>query len=223
MAGLFKWVSDSWAKQFPKGFFLNDAAEVAIALENAEMAMPSLVEDEAGTRLFIGAIYCACNQPIIFKEKITTIITCTNDTRGFPSFNNTVKRLKENLGIQYATLTWKDDDEQTLSKDDLGGAIKFIHKQRQEGESVLVHCVMGKSRSAALVLGYMMAKEGIGLDEALEKLKACRDVAPRESFLRQLKELEDWLKSLKSEMQELKEVVGKEGVDVAVAGLERMK
>ncbi|GMI08639.1 hypothetical protein TrRE_jg6019 [Triparma retinervis] len=223
MAGLFKWVSDSWTKQFPKGLFVNDAAEVAIALENAEMAMPSLVEEEAGTKLFIGAIYSACNQPVIFKEKITTVITCTNDTRGFPSFNNNVKRLKNNLGVLFATLTWKDDDEQILSKDDLGGAIKFIHKQRQGGESVLVHCVMGKSRSAALVLGYMMAKEGIGLDEALEKLKACRDVAPRESFLRQLKELEDWLKSLKSEMKELKEVVAEEGVNVAVAGLERMK
>jgi len=192
MAGLINSISKAWSAQFPHGFFVNESAELSIAEENQELAMPSLVDSSEGTKLFIGALYSACNQPKIFEEKITTIITCTNDTRGFPSFNRTVRRLKENLGVQFATLTWKDDDDQVLSKDDLGGAINFIHKQRRGGESVLVHCVMGKSRSAALVLGYLMAKEKVGIDEALERLKACREsVTPRESFLKQLRTLDE--------------------------------
>mmetsp|Transcript_4850 Transcript_4850/g.9757 ORF Transcript_4850/g.9757 Transcript_4850/m.9757 type:complete len:227 (+) Transcript_4850:182-862(+) len=225
MANFLQFVSDAWSKQFPHGFFVSDEAEVEIALQNAELSMPCLVEEEAGTKLFIGAIYSACNQPVVFREKITTIITCANDTRGFPTFNKQLRRMKENLGIQHATLTWKDDDEQVLSKDDLGGAIKFIHKQRQGGESVLVHCVMGKSRSAALVLSYIMAKERISVDDAMEKLKVKRDVAPRESFLKQLRELEDYIKEIGANLEKLEKVVKEDDVKVEGEGgskLERM-
>ena len=44
-----------------------------------------------------------------------------------------------------------------------------------EGNMVLVHCVSGISRSATVVIGYLMLK-GLSLDEAMNMVKKARPV-----------------------------------------------
>lgn len=51
---------------------------------------------------------------------------------------------------------------------------------------VAVHCVQGMSRSAALVIGYLMLKQGMGLEEAITVIRKERAVFPNDGFLKQL-------------------------------------
>lgn len=55
---------------------------------------------------------------------------------------------------------------------------------------VLVHCLMGVSRSATLVLAFLMIAEGLTLQEAVAAVRPHRDVCPNPGFLQQLRSLD---------------------------------
>lgn len=57
-------------------------------------------------------------------------------------------------------------------------------------DKLLVHCVMGRSRSATLFLAYLMICENMTLVEAVEHVKARRRIIPNWGFLKQLRELD---------------------------------
>ncbi|XP_008579227.1 PREDICTED: dual specificity protein phosphatase 13 isoform X3 [Galeopterus variegatus] len=58
---------------------------------------------------------------------------------------------------------------------------------------VLVHCAMGVSRSATLVLAFLMICENMTLVEAIQMVQAHRDICPNSGFLRQLQVLDNRL------------------------------
>lgn len=58
---------------------------------------------------------------------------------------------------------------------------------------VLVHCHVGVSRSATLVLAYLMLKQNLTLVEAICAVKENRGVIPNRGFLRQLIRLDGQL------------------------------
>ncbi len=47
-------------------------------------------------------------------------------------------------------------------------AIEFIHSALKKGGRVLVHCAMGQSRSASIVIAYIMATKQLNADQATE-------------------------------------------------------
>uniref|UniRef100_A0A663LK61 Dual specificity protein phosphatase n=1 Tax=Athene cunicularia TaxID=194338 RepID=A0A663LK61_ATHCN len=55
---------------------------------------------------------------------------------------------------------------------------------------VLVHCAMGISRSAALVLAFLMICEDMSLAEAIQTVRSHRGICPNSGFLKQLWELD---------------------------------
>ncbi|XP_072524006.1 dual specificity phosphatase 29-like [Salminus brasiliensis] len=64
---------------------------------------------------------------------------------------------------------------------------------------LLVHCVMGRSRSATLVLAYLMIQEKMTLVEAINHVKQRRRILPNWGFLKQLRELDAFLQEQRSE------------------------
>eukprot|EP00644_Phytophthora_capsici_P004567 jgi/Phyca11/527418/estExt2_fgenesh1_pm.C_PHYCAscaffold_190056 len=65
--------------------------------------------------------------------------------------------------------------------------IEFLKKHLTRGNAVLVHCVYGQSRSAAICVAYLMATQGKLLLEAydvVQKARPCISINP--GFLRQL-------------------------------------
>lgn len=58
---------------------------------------------------------------------------------------------------------------------------------------VLVHCAMGVSRSATVVLAFLMIYENMTLVEAIQTVQTHRDICPNSGFLRQLQVLDNRL------------------------------
>ncbi|XP_029465406.1 dual specificity phosphatase DUPD1-like [Rhinatrema bivittatum] len=70
-------------------------------------------------------------------------------------------------------------------------AAKFIDSALSKQENkLLVHCAMGRSRSAALVLAYMMIYKGMTVVDAIEQVLKHRCILPNRGFLKQLRELD---------------------------------
>lgn len=65
---------------------------------------------------------------------------------------------------------------------------RFIADSLSEGRHVLVHCYFGVSRSATIVIAYMMQKYRLGYEAAFQRVKAKRIfVMPNPGFVNQLK------------------------------------
>ena len=57
-------------------------------------------------------------------------------------------------------------------------------------DKLLVHCVMGRSRSATLFLAYLMICKDMTVVDAIEHVKRRRRIIPNWGFLKQLRELD---------------------------------
>lgn len=57
-------------------------------------------------------------------------------------------------------------------------------------DKVLVHCVMGRSRSATVVLAYLMMKHSLSVVDAIEHVRQRRCILPNHGFLKQLRTLD---------------------------------
>ncbi|XP_053160705.1 dual specificity protein phosphatase 13-like isoform X2 [Hemicordylus capensis] len=70
-------------------------------------------------------------------------------------------------------------------------AAEFIHKAlTTPGAKIFVHCAVGISRSASLVLAYLMIFHHLSLVEAIQTVKEHRWIHPNQGFLKQLRNLD---------------------------------
>ncbi|KAK8941828.1 Dual specificity protein phosphatase [Platanthera guangdongensis] len=84
----------------------------------------------------------------------------------------------------------RDTEEENLL-DYLDACLDFIDQGRKEG-AILVHCFAGVSRSAAIIIAYLMRTEQKSQEDALESLRQCHEhVCPNDGFLEQLKLFEE--------------------------------
>jgi protein-tyrosine phosphatase len=83
------------------------------------------------------------------------------------------------------------DAEPAPSLDWLRRQVDFLREQHDAGNTVYVHCRNGVSRSAMVVVAYLMHIKGWSRDEALRFVQARRPVArPHPAFMRLLLEWE---------------------------------
>lgn len=97
------------------------------------------------------------------------------------------------LKIKFWNKDITDDEEQGASMGaSLKSAARFIKKAlKKKHGCVLVHCAAGISRSASVVLGYLVLHGGKSLREAFAHLLQCRPcIWPNEGFMSALIDLE---------------------------------
>ena len=69
----------------------------------------------------------------------------------------------------------------------------WINSALTQGKStrVLVNCWQGASRSATIVLAYLLRFTELSLSEAVKTVRQCRDIRPNRGFLQQLIQFEE--------------------------------
>ncbi|RKP00513.1 hypothetical protein CXG81DRAFT_1481, partial [Caulochytrium protostelioides] len=69
----------------------------------------------------------------------------------------------------------------------LPAALDYIHAHAGQGRNVLVYCQAGVSRSAAVVLAYLMAYHAMSYEQARAHVLAQRPICPNDGFVRMLR------------------------------------
>lgn len=101
----------------------------------------------------------------------------------------------ENEAVVYKRVAATDSCHQNLNQY-FAEVFEFIDNCRKSEGRVLVHCQAGVSRSATVVLAYLMKKSLLSMTEAYRFLKTKREIiAPNFNFMGQLMEFEQVLNS----------------------------
>ena len=125
--------------------------------------------------VFLGSSFNASNEELLNDLKIKRIVNISYD---IPNYHN---------NIDYFYLKMKDDGIDEFKKEDLDNIIDFIKKN---DDNVLIHCMMGRSRSATVILYYLIKTHNMTLNEALEYLVSKRWVVnPSLKFIENLKDI----------------------------------
>ncbi|KAK6147976.1 hypothetical protein DH2020_018888 [Rehmannia glutinosa] len=182
---------------FTTGFFegsdsnyVVDAYELKVRLEHI-LERIGLISDAANTEkpspisgcLFIGGALAARSIYTLQLLGITHILClCSNEIgqadSQFPEL------------FEYKNFSICDNEDTNIS-DIFQEAHEFIDHVEKIGGKVLVHCFEGKSRSATLVLAYLMLKKNFTLLQAWNALKqAHRRAQPNDGFARILLDLD---------------------------------
>jgi len=141
---------------------------------SGDIVYPTMVTEN----LFISAKQCAHDERVINQLRIGSIVNCTQDVKNL--FEDTVKYHRIPI----------DDSESEDILDQIPSALNFIEENLPGG--VLVHCQRGQSRSASIVIAYLMKKNKWNCVTALEHLKQARPACgPNTGFLRQLRFFEE--------------------------------
>jgi hypothetical protein len=139
-----------------------------------------------GRSVFLGDARDASNARGLKDVGITHIVSCC------PEFGETIRPVE---GVTYLRICIADTRDAQISTH-FDVVYRFIENALLEDQNskILVHCAAGISRSATLVISFLMRYFSIKFDVALEAVCELRDkVWPNFGFQRQLREFEDTL------------------------------
>ncbi|KAL8515333.1 hypothetical protein ACS0TY_014153 [Phlomoides rotata] len=129
--------------------------------------------------LYLGSLGAATNRDGLKSLNVTHILTVAHSIT--PDYPN---------DFVYKVIGVPDREDVTLSQY-FEECFAFIEEARATGGGVLVHCFAGRSRSATVVVAYLMYKNGMRLSEALEYVKRKRPcISPNAGFMLQLQTYE---------------------------------
>ncbi|XP_073675847.1 dual specificity protein phosphatase 26-like [Garra rufa] len=137
--------------------------------------------NEVWPNLYIGNMDLAENCTKMRRHRFTHVVNCAHSSRRGAE-------IYDGMGITYMGINAQDTVIYDMSVK-FNKAADFIHTALEGGGKVLVHCQLGVSRSATIVLAYLMLKQNMTLVEAIQKVKEGRGVFPNRGFLRQLIDL----------------------------------
>ncbi|CAN9499867.1 unnamed protein product [Ophioblennius macclurei] len=160
--------------------------ELELILDSCVLELTPI--EEVWPSLYIGNVAVAQNRKRLHKLGITHVLNAAHSKQG-------------SIGDQsfygdacvYFGIPAEDSDKFDLSQY-FKLAADFIHKAlKNKDGKVLVHCIMGMSRSATLVLAYLMTRQRFSLKDALRHVIQKRAIYPNRNFLSLLLKLDEQL------------------------------
>lgn len=136
-------------------------------------------------RLYLSDMYTATETHTLERLGITHVLTVFKGMWHFYPSN-----------IKHTILPLSDISSENLFSN-LDTHVAWINDalSQSPNSKVLVHCMIGMSRSASVVIAYLMALKRISVSEALAIVKAKRSIVrPNNGFLHQLVRYEQLLK-----------------------------
>ncbi|XP_068424785.1 dual specificity protein phosphatase 13A-like [Clinocottus analis] len=144
--------------------------------------------DEVWPNLYIGNVAIAQNRKKLDKLGITHVLNAAHSKQGSIGDQSFYGNTCVYFGIP------AEDSEHFDLSHYLKLAADFIHKAlKSKDGKVLVHCIMGMSRSATLVLAYFMLRQRLPLRDALRHVVQKRAIYPNRNFLSLLLKLDEQL------------------------------
>lgn len=129
--------------------------------------------------LYLGNMEGSYDIDLLTKNRISVII---NMALEIPEN----KKVNQYLGIKYYTYLWDDTPNFNILKE-MDNVTSFIHSLISKGNNVLVHCRAGVSRSASVVIAYLIRYYGMTPRDAYSYVKNRRPIInPNPGFIRQL-------------------------------------
>ena len=130
--------------------------------------------------LYLGTFSNACDIKELRRLKVNYVLNVANECIN--------KKLPKDIKELHLKIKDSDDFELYNYFDE---ANEFINKCKEEGNSLLVHCKLGISRSASFIIAYLIKFNKMSAKEAFEFVKEKRNqVKPNEGFINQLQEYE---------------------------------
>ncbi|KAE8280567.1 Dual specificity protein phosphatase 13 isoform A [Larimichthys crocea] len=160
--------------------------ELELILDSCTLELTPV--DEVWPNLYIGNVAVAQNRKTLHKLGITHVLNAAHSKQG--SIGD--QSFYGNTCVYYG-IPAEDSDHFDLSQY-FKPAADFIHKAlKSKDGKVLVHCIMGMSRSATLVLVYLMLRQRLTLKDALRRVIKKRAIYPNQNFLSLLLKLDEQL------------------------------
>jgi len=147
------------------------------------------------SKLFLGPKECCDEKALqaLREANVTGIVNCTQDIDCYHEST-----------VEYCRVPVRDEDDAQICLS-FESALKFIHRHIDlENGAVVVHCRQGVSRSASIVLAFLIRFRSMSLEDAYRLAKAKRSkVNPNIGFWRQLQEFERSQKDVEVEAAEI--------------------
>ena len=161
-------------------------------IKNALYKKDSNPIDHIIDNIYLGDFRTADNIDILKEHNITHIINC--------AFNLPNKYPEQ---ITYKRLELRDETDQPIIEK-LEEAYQFIKANKDK--NIFVHCVFGKSRSASVVIFYIMKEKKLNFNEAKNFVKNIRQIVePNSGFENELNRYyEEHIKNDKDENNKTK-------------------
>ena len=155
--------------------------------------LPGTAFDEVYPDILVGEASIAKNKDRLGRIGVTHVLNTAEGRTGFhvqtgPAFYGDQ--------LEYFGIEATDADNFSL-RPLFDQCSDFIEAALAKQGKILVHCRQGVSRSATIVLAFLMARRGMPLKEALKTVHDERNVCPNDGFLNQLIEYEAELQALK--------------------------
>jgi len=134
--------------------------------------------------LFLGSFYNVLDEPSLQTLGITHLLNVAPELEDSSTLGNNI--IYKKLGIE-DMVNYKDLTDPLLKRqfDNFEDAFKFIDSAKASKGKVLVHCMRGRSRSASVVIGYLMVRERMSLKDAYLHVKQKRPIIGPHSHLKQ--------------------------------------
>jgi protein-tyrosine phosphatase len=116
--------------------------------------------------LYLGSSFNAYSISELTNKKINVIINITEEIDNFH---------ENNLSMTYYRFPIKDNNQDDIS-DIIEQTYDLIDEHLSKGDGILVHCFMGASRSATVIIYYLMKKYNITYEQALSYVSNKRKV-----------------------------------------------
>ena len=162
-------------------WIFRDAQRIYIKNKSLSSLVPPVQLTDASIpgSLWLGGQWAAKDATKLRERGITHILS-VNGRRPFLGYGTTSIKIK--------VIDW-DDEEREKLQPELDGAVKYVADVLAQGGSILVNCTAGRSRSATVVVAFLIATLGMTFDTALAHIKLIRPWAtPNKGFERQLRE-----------------------------------
>ncbi|XP_008502263.2 dual specificity protein phosphatase 13-like isoform X2 [Calypte anna] len=148
--------------------------------------------DEVWPNLFLGDLVTVHNRFVLWKMGVTHVLNAAHGTTYSQGGQDFYGATIAYYGVPAHDLPSFDISQFFFS------AAQFIHNAlNTPGAKILVHCAVGVSRSAALVLAYLMINHHLPLVEAIKTVKEHRWISPNRGFLKHLQTLDVQLRQKK--------------------------